>query len=173
MAKVADNILLKGFSGTIGKSLTFRQIGGQTFVSKYQKAPTGEPTEKAVAARTKFGEATAYARGVVKDPEQKALYQAKVTGGQRAFNIAVMDAGRTGDAIFIRATDDFKVASVSVLIYNPAGELAEQGNAVLQENSDNWLYHLKQNIPVLMGSRITVRATDLPGNSSSSEMHIQ
>jgi hypothetical protein len=188
MAKVKDNILLQGFSGTIGKSLTFRQIGGQTFVSNYQKPPTGEPTEKAVAARTKFGEATAYARRVVKDPVQKALYQARVQGAQRAFNIAVMDAmqppvveniqvenfqGRGGDAIFIRATDDFKVVTVTILIHNSAGDLLEQGNAVYQENRDNWLYNLTQNIPALMGSRITAMATDLPGNSSSAEMYIQ
>jgi hypothetical protein len=188
MAKVKDNILLQGFSGTIGKSLTFRQIGGQTFVSNYQKAPTGEPTEKAVAARTRFAEATAYARRVVKDPELKAMYQAKVQGGQRAFNIAVMDAmqppvveniqvenfqGRAGNEIKVRATDDFKVDKVVISVYSHTGELLEQGNAGLKENSDHWIYHLTQNIPVLAGSKITAVASDLPGNSGSSEMHIQ
>src|SRR5664279_356490 len=80
MAKVKDNILTKGFSGTIGKQLTFRQIGGKTFVSKYQKAPTVPATEKKLAVQAKFGMATAYARRVVRDQEVKAMYQAVVTG---------------------------------------------------------------------------------------------
>src|SRR5580700_1849591 len=92
MAKVKDNVLAKGFSGTIGRGLTFRQIGGETFVSKYQRAPTVAATEKKLAARAKFGIATAYARRAIKDPDMKAMYQAVVKGGQRAFNIAMMDA---------------------------------------------------------------------------------
>lgn len=182
MAKVKDNILLKGLSGTIGKSLTLRQIGGKTFVSKYQKAPTVAATEKKLAARAKFGKATAYARKAVKDPELKAMYQVKVTGGQRAFNIAMMDAlrapvieniiadnyhGQSGDEIFIRATDDFKVTDVVLSVYRPAGELLEQGNAVMQPNEEmQWVYVVKQDNPEFSGSKITAVATDLPGNSS-------
>jgi hypothetical protein len=183
MAKVKDNILLKGLSGTIGQTLTLRQIGGETFVSKYQKAPTVAATEKKLAARAKFGRATAYARKAVKDPELKAMYQVKVNGGQRAFNIAMMDAlrapvienikadsyqGRPGDQIFIRATDDFKVANVEVSVYNPEGELLEQGNADMQQNEVmQWVYVVRQDNPEFSGSKITAVATDLPGNSSS------
>jgi hypothetical protein len=188
MAKVKDNILLKGLSGTIGKSLTLRQIGGETFVSKYQKAPTVAATEKKLTARAKFGRATAYARKAVKDPEVKAIYQVKVKGGQRAFNIAMIDAlrapvienikadnyhGRPGDQIFIRATDDFKVANVVVSVYNPAGELLERGNAVIQEIEEmQWTYISKQDNPEFSGSKITAVATDLPGNSSSLSINV-
>ena len=92
MAEVSDNVLMKGVSGTIGGQLTFRQIGGKTFVSKYQRPPGVAATEKKLAAQTRFGLATAYARKVVRYPEVKALYQAVIKGGQRAFNIAVIDA---------------------------------------------------------------------------------
>jgi hypothetical protein len=187
MAKVKDNVLVKGFSGTIGRSLTFRQIGGETFVSKYQRAPTTVTSEKAVAARTKFGRATAYARIAVKNPELKAMYQAVVKGGQRAFNIAMIDAlqapvvesiqadsyhGRMGDPVIVRATDDFKVASVVVFIYNQTGDLVEQGNAVNQENNMDWLYITTRVNSVLTDSRLTAIATDLPGNSASLSINV-
>ena len=183
MAKVQDNILAKGFSGTIGKQLTFRQIGGNTFVSKYQKTPTVPATEKKLAVQTKFGLATAYARRAVKDPEMKAMYQAVVTGGQRAFNIAMIDAlqapvvesiqaegyhGQKSEPIIIYAKDNFKVAAVLVSVYNKTGSLVEKGNAVLQENEEmNWLYICNEENTEYNGSKITAVATDLPGNMAS------
>jgi hypothetical protein len=183
MAKVKDNAMVKGFSGTIGKQLTFRQIGGKTFVSNYQKAPAVPATGKKLAAQAKFGIATAYARKAVKDPELKAMYQAVVKGGQRAFNIAMMDAlnspvvesiltdnylGNPGDQIIVSATDDFKVTGVTVSIYNQAGVLIEEGNAIIQKEDEmKWLYIVQQQNPELAGSKIMAVATDLPGNIGS------
>jgi hypothetical protein len=182
MAKAEDNVLTRGFTGTIGKQLTFRRIGGQTFVSKYRRPSSVPPTEKAVAARTKFAEATAYAKRVVKNPEKKALYQQAVTGGQRAYNVAIMDAlhapvvenidiknylGRQGDVIRIDAKDDFKVESVFVTISNESGEIIEQGNAVKQKEELEWSYVAINENPTLAGSKIEVVAKDLPGNSGS------
>jgi hypothetical protein len=188
MAKVKDNVLAKGFSGTIGRTLTFRQLGGETFVSKYQRAPTVAATEKKLAVQTKFGTATAYARRAIKDPEMKAMYQAFVKGGQRAFNIAMMDAlrapevesiqadschGRVGDQIIIRAMDDFKVIGVVVAVYNKAGDLLEQGNAVAREDEKmDWLYRARQENPEYSGSKITAVATDLPGNCGSLNLNL-
>jgi hypothetical protein len=183
MAKIKDNVMVKGFSGTIGKQLTFRQIGGQTFVSNYQKAPAVAATEKKLAAQARFGIATAYARRAVKDPELKVLYQALVKGGQRAFNIAMRDSlnapvvesilaenyhGHVSDQITVQATDDFKVASVVVSIYNQSGDLIEEGNATVQKDEEmKWLYKVQQENPGLAGSRIIAVATDLPGNNGS------
>jgi hypothetical protein len=181
MAKVKDNVMVKGFSGTIGKQLTFRQIGGETFVSNYQKAPAIAPTEKKLAAQARFGIATAYARKAIKDPDLKAMYQAVVKGGQRAFNIAMIDAlnapvvesiqaenyhGLLGDQVIIRAKDDFKVTAVVVSIYNQAGELIEEGNAIIQNEVEmKWLYKVQQENPGLAGSKIIAVAKDLPGNN--------
>jgi hypothetical protein len=183
MAKVNDNVLMKGVSGTIGGQLTFRQIGGKTFVSKYQRPPSVAATEKKVAVQTKFGMATAYGRRVVRDPELKALYQAVVKCGQRAFNIAVIDAmqapvvesiqgenyhGHIGNPIIVRATDDFKVAAVVVSVYNQAGNLIEGGNAILQDNEGmNWLYIAQRENTEYNGSTVKAVATDLPGNMAS------
>jgi hypothetical protein len=183
MAKVKDNVMMKGFSGTIGKQLTFRQIGGKTFVSNYQKAPAVPATGKKLAAQARFGIATAYARKAVKDPELKAMYQAAVKGGQRAFNIAMMDAlqapvvesiqadhyqGNPGDQIIVSATDDFKVTGVTVSIHNKAGILIEEGNAIIQKDDETkWRYIVQQQNAELTGSKITAVATDLPGNTGS------
>ena len=183
MAKAGDNLLTKSFSGTIGRLLTFRQIGCETFVSKYQRPPViAIPTEKMTAARTKFALATIYAKKVIQDPAFKALYQAAAKGGQRAFNIAIMDAlhapnvesiqadnyhGGTAEHIIVTATDDFKVASVTISIWNASGDLVEQGKAVVQENNLDWLYITINKNSVLTGSKVTAIATDLPGNSHS------
>jgi len=40
MAKVADNIILKGIRGMLGDMLVFRQLNGQTIVSAKPKKPT-------------------------------------------------------------------------------------------------------------------------------------
>ncbi len=175
--------MVKGFSGTIGKQLTFRQIGGETFVSNYQKPPAVPATEKKLAAQARFGIATAYARRAVKDPELKAMYQAVVKGGQRAYNIAMADAlnapvvesiqaenyhGQVGDQVIIRAKDDFKVSAVVVSIYDQAGKMIEEGNAVIQNDEEmKWLYVIQQENPELAGSKIIAVATDLPGNKGS------
>lgn len=76
--------------------------------------------------------------------------------------------GRPGDQIFIRATDDFKVATVIVEIFNKAGQLIERENTVLRKNERmNWLYVARQENADWPGSMIAVMATDLPGNSST------
>ena len=188
MAKLKDNALMTGTSGTIGKQLTYRQIGGRTFVSKYQRPPAVPPTEKKKAVQTKFGIATAYGRRVVKDPGLKALYQAAIKGGQRAFNIAVTDAlqppvvvsihienyhGHPGDPVIIHAKDDFKVAGVNVSVYNSAGELVEEGSAIQRENEELiWLYNTRKENRDYNGSKILAVATDLPGNTASLEIQV-
>ena len=187
MARLKGNAIAEGLSGSIGQMFTFRQIGGKTFVSKYQRA-TGVPaTQKMTAARTRFGEATEYAKRVIRDPSLKALYQAAATGGQRAFNVAIMDAlnpprvesiraeiytGRPGDQILIKATDDFKVAEVRVSVHTQSGELVEEGNAVMNENKLDWHYTATRKIPELSGSKITAVAFDLAGNRDSMTVNI-
>ena len=188
MAEVKNHVLAKGFSGTIGRELTFRQIGGRTFVSKYQKAPSVPPTEKKLAAQKRFGIASAYARRAVKDPLLKAVYQTAVKGAQRAFNIAVIDAlhapvveniqaenykGIVDDPILVRATDNFKVARVVVSIADQQGIIIEQGDAIESKNENEWVYYTKQQNAELSGILITAVATDLPGNSTSLNIRLQ
>lgn len=181
MAESKDNIVTKGLSGTIGRQLTFRNKGGKTFVSKLLKPSTASPTPDAAAVRARFQSSAQYAAKAIKDPVTKALYKAAATGNQTAFNLALSDAfkapvvseiktdnyhGAAGNTLTVVATDDFKVTGVVVSIHDAAGNLVEQGDAVIQQNED-WLYTTKQANGSLAGSKITAVASDLPGNSTS------
>jgi hypothetical protein len=185
MAKSKDNIVTKGFSGTIDRTLTFRQRAGKTIVGKLRRASSVAATDKMLAVRAKFKSSVAYAKKAIKNLVTKALYQAGIKVGQSAYNVAVADAfnppkvesiqatgyhGAVGDTITVQATDDFKVATVSVSVQNAAGNLVEQGNAVMQVNELDWLYTITQANAALAGSKITATATDLPGNSASLEV---
>jgi hypothetical protein len=182
MASVKDNVMTRGFSGTIARLLTFRQKAGKTIVSKLRRPVTGEPSEKAAAVRARFALSIKYAKTAIKNPATKALYKAMASDGQTAFNLAMADAfiaptvesidatgyhGVVGDPLTIRATDNFKVAGVTVSIHNAAGELVERGNAIVQEDTVDWLYKATQVNAAIAGSKITAVATDLPGNSTS------
>jgi hypothetical protein len=182
MAQNKENILTKGMSGTIARMLTFRQRSGKTIVTKLRRTVPVSSSEKAAAVRTKFTSSVAYAKKAIKDPATKALYQAMAKDGKSAFNVATADAfnppvvesinssnyhGIIGDTLIVRAEDDFKVTGVKVSIGNAAGILLEQGDAVMEENTIDWLYKTTQANPALSGSKITAVASDLPGNNTS------
>ncbi len=182
MATTKGALTTKGFSGTIGRELTFRQRAGKTIVSKLLVPSSAPPSEKALAVRKKFQSSAAYAKKAVKDPATRAMYKAAATAAdQSAFNIALKDAfsapvitkidtdnykGVVGNTILVDASDDFKVNSVTVTINNAAGDLIETGAAVMQENTD-WLYTTTVANAATAGSKITAVATDLPGNATT------
>ena len=185
MAQSKDNVLVKGFSGTIGRLLTFRQRAGKTIVGKLLKPSTAPPTVKATAVRTKFKSSTIYARAAALDPVTGPLYKALATGDISAYNVALADAfnapevfkldasnyhGVVGNTITVQAKDDFKVVTVSVSIHDAAGSLVEQGNAVMQTDELNWMYTTTQANAALAGSKIKATATDLPGNTGELEI---
>lgn len=182
MAIIIDNIIIKGFSGTIGRLLTFKRRKGKTVVSKFLRPSRIPPTEKLVSVRSNFAACIAYAKSAIKGPAIKALYQAAVRGGQTAFNRATSDAlnppevlniqinrdsEAKGNGILIEAVDDFKVVSVTVNIQNGEGKLLKQGNAIQQENGSEWMYMTSILDELQPGSLITAIAMDLPGNTSS------
>lgn len=91
MAKT-ENFILQGLSGILGKALMFRQFRGKTIVCKSPKKRKLPPTEGQVTCRNKFQEAVRYAQGVLKDPEQRAVYEAmsKVKNGSvSVYNAAI------------------------------------------------------------------------------------
>jgi hypothetical protein len=182
MAISEDNIVVAGFTGTVGHLLTFKNRAGKTVVAKYLLPTTIPPTERLKSVRKNFASCIAYAKTAIKNPAIKALYQAAAKGGQTAFNVATSDAlnppklnnifidnyhGNPGESITILATDDFKVASVLLSIHLPNGELLEQGEASLPADSAEWIYMSAQPNPAPAGSTITAVATDLPGNTAS------
>lgn len=181
MAQSVDNIVTKGFFGSLDKTLTFRQRSGVTIISKKRRASSIAPSDAMLAVRAKFLTAVAYAKKAMKNAATKALYTSAVTGLQSGFNVATADAytspevksitidkyhGVVGDQITVDATDDFKVNSVSVVIHDGAGNLIEQGNAVFQEDT-LWLYTTTVANAAIAGTKITAVASDLPANTGS------
>ncbi len=176
MSTVKDNYVVKGTAGAVGDLLVFRQRGGKTFISKFPRPSSVPPTEKLKSVRASFASCITYAKNVVKDPVRKALYQAKVVGGQTAFNRATSDALNPPKInnvridqnafIIIKAVDDFLVAGVTVSIHDLFGNLIEEGNSELMENGSDWHYSI-QHAPLAAGTRVTAMAFDLPGNHTS------
>ena len=125
MAKVKNNIVTQGLSGTLGGQLVFRQTSRGTVVSVAPQAPSGPPTAGQVAQRTRFQQAVVYAKGQSHDPVVQAeyadeaqaqdisVYNVLLRDFMQAPNIGEVDlsqyTGKVGDPIAITATDDHAV----------------------------------------------------------------
>jgi len=183
MAKVKNNIVTQGLSGTLGGQLVFRQTSRGTVVSVVPQAPTGPPTAGQTAQRTRFQQAVIYAKGQSHDPAVQAAYAHEAKAQDiSVYNVLLRDfmqapsigdvdlsqyTGKVGDLIAIMATDDHAVRSVHVKIENSDGSLVEESDAVQQSDPNHWLYTATAKNTSLAGDKITVSATDNPGHSVS------
>lgn len=187
MAKADNNVLLTQLSGSIGKQLTIKQRGGKTIVSKAQQPREKAATEKQQEAQEKFSHASAYAKGVLADPDMAAMYKTMALPGQNAYNVALKDAynapviesletgsylGKPGDPILVRAIDDFRVFQVIVSVYSAEDVLLEKGNALMGRNGKDWVYTATGENNDLRGCKVIVTAEDLPGNKTMREIAI-
>jgi len=183
MAESKDNIITHGLSGKLGNMLVFSQSAGKTIVRKTPRK-VKEHSDAQKEHFLHFQEAVIYARSAMQDAAMHDEYQKATKPGITAYNMAVADmlkapridevditkyAGRIGDKIVIRAYDDFKVKEVKVIIEDLDGSLIEEGNAVLDGNGVDWVYTATQNNNELHGDKITVHATDIPGNLTTKE----
>ena len=184
MAIVKNNIVTEGFSGKLGNRIVFRQRGNKTVVAVKAVSNEGEPTEAQQQQRRKFGRAHHYAKQSMKDPSLKAAYEGQAKEGQSGFNVAMADylnnpviadlegeeyTGAKDSPISVTVTDDYLVAEVEVALYSSKGDVLEQGPAELDENGVDWVYTTKKTNGQLKGSKLVVRARDLPGNRAERE----
>ncbi|MFD2718819.1 hypothetical protein ACFST9_08835 [Hymenobacter monticola] len=183
MAKVKNNIVTQGLSGTLGGQLVFRQTSRGTVVSVAPQAPSGPPTAGQTAQRERFQQAVIYAKGQSQDPAVQAEYADEARAQDiSVYNVLLRDfmqapsigdvdlsqyTGKVGDLIAITATDDHAVQSVHVKIENSDGSLVEEGDAQQQADPNQWLYTATARNASLAGDKITVSATDNPGHSVS------
>jgi hypothetical protein len=187
MAQSKNNYVMFGMSGKLGKLLVFRQRGGKTIAASIPNRSAAF-TEEQLEIQSKFKEAASWARGILKNAENRKFYSSLATGDQSAFNMAIADwftnpeikeidtidyTGVTGSVIKIGVTDIIKVQSVKVSITTASGTLVEEGSAVFDANSQQWLYAAIQNNSTPVGSLIKATATDKPGNSHSLEKVIE
>jgi hypothetical protein len=186
MAEVKSNLITKGMSGMIGKTLVFRLMDGKTYVSVAPIKENRVLTPGQAAQCQRFQEAVFYALNAIQDPEIKAVYQA--IAQKRHINNAVAVAvsdffnapdikdfdlhgynGAAGSCISVKIIDDFKVRQVVFEIYHSDGTLVEQGEAVASAEGMNWIYTATTENSSVRGTRIVVKAYDLPGNLSEKE----
>jgi len=184
MAHVKKNIFISGMAGTVANQMTLRVRKGKTVISVKRKADAGPPTKAQQRLRQTFADATAYAKHAMDDELKKGIYAAAAKGGQSAFNLAVKDAkvvpritvidtsaykGNPGDIIDISVRDAMRVDTVKVVIYTAAGEVLEEGDAFPAGGQYCWVYTAGVVNSELVGTRVVVKAIDLPGNRGEKE----
>ncbi|ULQ55441.1 hypothetical protein KJS94_12390 [Flavihumibacter rivuli] len=186
MARNRSNILVRGFSGAVGRQLVLRTRGDQTYLANRPSINRNRvPTNDQQEVRLKFKDAVTYAKAAIQDPALKLDYAAVARPGQSAFNVAFSDAylppelnnlrtdaysGDPGDKITVRATDNFFVDKVTVAIIALNGTVIEEGEATPDANGLDFTYTATQSNAVLQGSKVRVTAEDLPRNRTVLEV---
>jgi hypothetical protein len=165
MAKVEKNIIVRGLSGKFGGQVVFRQLrDGRTIVCAVPDFSNRVLSKDQKAHHAKFKIGAAYA----KDAAKKEPLYAELAAGtlKNAYNVALADffhppvihsVERVDSSLEIRASDDVKVAKVSVTVFDEAGNVLEKGEAT-QIDEKFWRYDPGQE------GRLLVEAWDLPGN---------
>jgi hypothetical protein len=130
----------------------------------------------------RFSEATRYAVHQMKNPVSKAAYKTGITANKRtAYLVALTDymsapkiiyintekySGNAGDVILVKATDDFKVVSVSVSIL-VSGKILERGHASPYPRKPKlWRYVVTASNINLPATTVCAKAEDKPGNKT-------
>ena len=185
MSKIKNNPLLKGASGMLGDVVVYREVGGNVIMANRPRKPEVLTAHQEIT-RERFLRAVQYARTQLANEVTKAEYAAGITASKlSAYAVALTDylkapvvnavdvskyTGAVGELILIRASDDFRVVGVHVVVSDNAGTVIEQGEAVLQPDSfDDWRYTSTVANAALAGTKITVTASDKPGNATVKE----
>jgi hypothetical protein len=188
MAKVKLNPVLEQFRGQVG-NLVFKRFGNEVIVARKADLSEQDPSAAQLAVRERFGEAVLYGKSVMADPAVRALYDAKAqNNGQRVFALTVADylnaptihevnisgySGAAGDEIWIRASDDFEVASVEVDLREADDTPIESGDAVeTPAGSGQWLYTATAAASAGTTVHISATAFDRPGGTGTAEVEI-
>jgi hypothetical protein len=154
MAQISLHQFLRELRGKVD-DVVIRKIRGKYFVSRKPKPRSNyKPSAGQKAHRGRFKAASAWAGAVQRDPKLLAYYAPFAKQRDlRVRAVAIADwfgipevnsvdlrryAGRAGNVITIRATDEFGVTRVAVIILDANHDTVEQGDAVLRGKS--WRY---------------------------------
>ena len=170
MAKVKRNVMFRGISGTIDKTLVFRQMrDGTTILSAKPDFSRRVFSKGQLTHQSRFQEAAAYARHAAKT---NPIYAELAKGTMKtAYNIALSDwfnspvihnIQRQGELIRVEATDNVRVNKVLVTILDSEEKILEQGEAVLVKDM-KWEY-----VSATEG-RVKIEVWDLAGNVTKQE----
>jgi len=170
MAKVIDNILVRGLSGKLGDQVVFRRLrDGRTIVCNKPDFSHRKLSKDQKEHHKRFQTAAAYAR----EASRTNPMYAKLAEGtmKNAYNVALGDwfhapvirrVEKKGKTIRIEATDDAMVASVRVMMLDKKGKVVEKGEGI-RKKGDWWEY-----TPAAHG-KVVVEAEDMAGNLARAE----
>lgn len=184
MGKIKGNVLTKGFSGSFGEDLVFRQVDNKTFFAR-KSVSTKAPSAEQVAIRNRFTEASIYASTAIVHPITLEDYteMAKLQGFRTAYLAAVTDfltepeisgvitshyTGAVGQMIVISPKTLYKVTAVDVTIVAADGSVLESGPA--QHHFGKFRYLSTVANPVLAGSKLVLKARDRQGKEQTNEV---
>ena len=156
MAIIKPNSLFKGISGTIGDTVTIRNVGNTTIVSSKPSQPRKRSRKPRSPLQlenmSKFREASYFARRLIKTPEIHDYFQAKAVGmggTNNAYTALVQlhrnTPGLTDEKVFeimrLAPHEESVVPEqgLAFSITGPNGDTIAQGVAVLG-NDDQWTY---------------------------------
>ncbi len=182
MTKVINNPLLVGLSGRLGPTHYYREVHGQMQMCN-MPSKRKRISDKQVDQSKLFRDASQYAKQETSDPAVKALYAKSIDSQRRsAYNVALSDymnppvihyiraagyTGAIGSLITIKATDDFRVENVSVVIYSAKGKIIEKGEAARNKHKPfMWNYRTTVENRGVKGCRIEATAKDRPENKT-------
>lgn len=77
--------------------------------------------------------------------------------------------GKKGSQLRMAVNDDTQVTSVHVAIYDQRVGLVEEGEAQRAYNNLDWVYTAQKAQANVSGSKVAVKASDLPGNRTQYE----
>ena len=182
MARVTLNPTLEAIQGKVG-DLVFKRYEGEEIVGRMPDRTGIVPSVNQLAQMEKFRLAAIYGKAVLADPDTKQIYQdAGARKGIPTFACSVGDfllppvvdeidlsayAGKTGDKISVRASDDVEVRGVTVTIRAQGGTVLESAAAVWTPGSGTWVYTATTDLTQGQAVSIEVSATDRPGHKGS------
>ena len=189
MALIKRNPLLKGASGTLGGTVSYRTVNGKLQMVNLPRKRK-KHSKKQQTTINRFTRAIRYAKQAMKDPALKTLYATGITSNKiSAYQVAVADSmnspivdyiktpdytGAIGDVITIKARDDFKVVRVEVKIVSANGKIIEKGDATrLLRKPNIWKYKATAVNPTAKGTVIKIRAFDIPDNIGLGEITLK
>jgi hypothetical protein len=114
MATLRSNPIINGFSRRLGNHIVFRNLRGKTIVAQ-RPAPAKKQSEQQKANRSKFREATEWARQILTDPRRKEYYQkkAKKLKLPNAYTAAITDYMRSPELIKLNRSEKGAACCVS------------------------------------------------------------
>lgn len=186
MANINENLLVRGARGNVAKQFVYRKRGNGTHIVKMPSVnKNAVATTEQLQARDRFADAILYAKGAIASADLKREYEKIAPAGRSAYNMAFRDYlkapvvkkinaanynGTPGSTIVVHAKDDFRVVSVKVSIFDSAGVLLEEGNALQDPvKLGQWVYTATQPVAAAV---ILAKAMDLPGNEGELEISL-